>query len=177
MEYKVKGSSLRSKLQFVREKFGDEAEAELRTLFDRKQFPILDSSWYPFELYEAVNRTIVERHLGGDVTRLREVGEFSAEKVLTSVYRFFTTGQDFVGFLKRAESLHQTCYNEGGMRVDVGEDGRSCHILLTAPRFSETDLHIAAGFYSGAGRLLGARDITCRCHHDREGAHFHLTWS
>ncbi len=176
-EYRIKGSSIRCKLDFVRERYGAEAEQALRNRFDRKLFPILDSSWYPFSFYEALVKVIVDEHLGGDMTRLREVGVYSAEKVLTSVYKLFTVGQDFVGFLKRAEALHGTCYNQGGMKVAVAEDRKSCQIHLTAPTFAEADLHIAAGFYAGAGKLLGEHNVSCTFVHNHDGAHFQLRWT
>jgi hypothetical protein len=176
-EYRIKGSSLKTKFEFVRETFGDRAAAELEGHFDRSLFPILDSSWYPFSFNSEVNRILVNTYLDGDVSRMREVGIFSAERVLTTVYKFFTSGRTFIEFMRRAETLHETCYSEGGMKVTVGSDGKSCEIHLRAPYFSQVDMHVAAGFYIGAARLLGESDVTCDTTPEAGGARFVIRWS
>jgi len=176
-DYKIKGSSIRTKFQFVKEKYGDAAEQALQGQFDRSLFPILDSSWYPFSFNEKISLTIVRAHFAGDMSRLREVGAFSATRVLTSVYKFYATAKGFIEFLRRAELLHETCYSKGGMKVDIGGDLKSCDIYLRAPIFSEADMHVAAGFYEGAAAFFGETGITCTCAHEGHGAHFHMAWS
>ena len=89
-EYRVKGSSIRSKFEFVHDRFGEAAERRLKERFrDHGILPVLDSVMYPFAEYDAVNRAIAEEFLDGDLTRLAEVGAYSAQKVLTGVYRAF----------------------------------------------------------------------------------------
>lgn len=178
-EYRVRGSSIRSKFSFVRERFGSAAELQLKEDFasNERLFPILDSSWYPFELYDQINRAIADRFFGGQLSGLVEVGSYSAEKVLTSVYKAFTQGKDFSGFLLRAALLHERFYSQSHMDVILGEDGHSAEILLRdAPTYSEADLHIAAGFYAGAAKLLGLENIRHEHTLMKDGAHFQLRW-
>ena len=178
-EYRVRGSSISSKFEFVRDRFGTEAELQLKEAFaDRERlFPILDSSWYPFELYDEINRAIADRFFDGKFSGLIEVGSYSAEKVLTSVYKAFAEGKDFVGFLLRAALLHERFYSQSQMDVTLGEDGVSAEILLRdAPMYSEADLHIAAGFYAGAAKLLGLSSFRHEYSLTKDGAHFQLRW-
>ena len=175
-DYKIKGSSIRTKFQFVKERFGDAAENALQDKFDRSLLPLLDSSWYPFTFNEQVSQAIVHEHFGGDMSKLRDVGAFSAERVLTSVYKFYGTAKGFIEFLRRAELLHETCYSKGGMRVEIGGDLKSCQIHLRAPVFSEADMQVAAGFYTGAAGFFGEKNVSCACAPENSGAHFNMSW-
>lgn len=178
-EYRVRGSSISSKFKFVRDRFGTEAELQLKEHFKDQErlFPILDSSWYPFEVYDEINRVIADRFFDGEFSGLVEVGSYSAEKVLTSVYKAFAEGKDFPGFLLRAALLHERFYSQSQMDVTLGEDGVSAEVLLRdAPTYSEADLHIAAGFYGGAAKLLGLQGFRHECNLTKDGAHFQLRW-
>lgn len=179
-DYKVKGSTIRSKFKFVRDRFGREAEQKLREdLSDHPDlFPLLDSSWYSFALYDQINRTIAQRFFGGNLEALKEVGAFSAEAALTTVYRAYVANRNYLGFLRRIERLHENLYSEGSMRVKVGDDGTSTEIIqFGAPMYSDADLHVAAGFYEGAGQLFGHDDISCSFSKRASGARFELRWS
>ena len=177
-DYRVKGSSIRSKFEFVHDRFGEAAARALKERFRESGFlPVLDSVMYRFEDYEAVNRAIAEEFFDGDLSRLAEVGAYSARKVLTGVYRAFAAGKDFPGFLRRAAVLHERFYSHGGMEVDLAPDGKSCRIVLEgAPAYSEADLYIAGGFYAGAADLLGVENLDWDLSWDASGARFQLRW-
>ena len=178
-DYRVKGSSIRSKFDFVHDRFGEGAERRLKERFRaRGILPVLDSMMYPFEDYDAVNRAIAEQFFDGDLSRLSEVGTYSAQKVLTGVYRAFAAGKDYPGFLRRAAVLHERFYSHGGMQVELAEDGKGCTIELRgAPTYSESDLYIAGGFYAGAAHLLGVQSLDWEMSWDSSsGARFELRW-
>ncbi|MFQ5350144.1 MAG: hypothetical protein ACE5EG_06865 [Thermoanaerobaculia bacterium] len=177
-DYRVKGSSIRSKFEFVRDRFGEAAARALKERFrQRGILPVLDSKMYPFEDYDVVLRAIAEEFFDGDLSRLAEVGAYSAQQVLTGVYRAFAAGKDFPGFLSRAAVLHERFYSHGGMDVDLEEDGKSCRIVLEgAPTYSESDLYIAGGFYAGAADLLGIKSLDWDLSWDSSGARFQLRW-
>ncbi len=125
-----------------------------------------------------LNRAIADRFYGGELAKLEEVGAYSAGKVLTSVYKAFAAGRDYAGFLRRAAILHERFYNLGKMIVTLGEDGRSAVVhLAEAPAYSEADLYVAAGFYAGAGRLLGLEGFEYELRLEEDGAHFDLRWT
>ncbi|MDH3744735.1 MAG: hypothetical protein OES47_06510 [Acidobacteriota bacterium] len=176
----VKGSSIRSKFDYVRDTFGPRAELELKESFSASDDigSVLDSGLYPFDLYDRVLWAVAERFLDGDVNRLREVGAYSAEKSLTSIYRAFAEGKDFLGFLSRIQLLHQRFYTHGTMAVDIGDGNKSTRITLTgAPTYSDADLQVAAGFYLGVGNLLGLESIRLHFERTDHGAVFDLSWA
>jgi len=130
-DYRVKGSSIRSKFDFVRDRFGEAAEGQLKERFrERGLLPVLDSVMYPFDDYDALNRAIAAEFFDGDLSRLSEAGAYSAQQVLTGVYRAFAAGKDYPGFLRRAAVLHERFYSHGGMDVELADDGKSCQILM-----------------------------------------------
>lgn len=177
--FSVKGSSISSKFAFVRETFGAAAERELReSLRDAADLgTILDSSQYPFDLYDRILVALAERFYDGDLSRLEEVGAYSAQKSLTTIYRAFTQGKDFLGFLSRIGLLHERFYSEGKMEVEVAADRKGARIRLSgAPRYSDADLFVAGGFYLGAGRLLGLEAISYDLARTDQGATFRLEW-
>ena len=179
MVFSVKGSSISSKFDFIRDTFGPAAERELRESLQSETDlgTILDSGQYPFDLYDRILEATAERFYDGDLSRLEEVGAYSAQKSLTTIYRAFTQGKDFLGFLSRIGLLHERFYSEGKMEVEVAPDRRGARIHLSgAPRYSDADLFVAGGFYIGAGKLLGLEEIGYSLARTDQGATFHLKW-
>lgn len=173
----IKGSSILSKMLYLHETFGEEAEARLSSfLAERGLRQVLAGSWYSFELFDQVLRYIADQWLGGDLRRLREVGAFSAEKALTTTYEVYALG-DFTYFLDRISGLHGRFYSEGSLTV-LREEGESrCRLRLHGASFySEPDLEVAAGFYSGAARFLGAQEVQCRFEVAEDEVVFYLSW-
>jgi len=177
-EHKVKGSSIVSKLAFVRERFGEEAEAALtKEMNAAGSALVLESSWYPFELYDRVLRHIAQHHFGGDLARLREVGVFSARHSLRGTYGVFGDIGEYERLLARLPALHGRFYNAGAMRsqVDPGE-GHAVIELYDAPHYSEADLQVAAGFYQGAGEEMGCQDVTVDFEPVGDVIRFEIRW-
>ena len=178
MSYNVKGSSINTKLAYVREHFGEEGEnAILETVENEDLRTILDSSWYPFELYVEVLNVIAKHHFGGNLAGLQEVGRYSAATALRSTYRAFLGRDSYTGFLGRISSLHHMLYSDGKSEIQIGEDGTSCKVVLSGkPTIAEEDLQIALGFYLGCGVLYGHESVRGSFTQvDGEG-HFHLEW-
>jgi hypothetical protein len=176
--YQVKGSNFGTKFAFVRERFGEAAaQALTRDFAPELGVVVLDSAWYPFAVFDRLLTTIAERHLGGDVTRLAELGEFSAQSVLASVYRVYGESKSIGRFLERLASLHGRFYNQGKMTVETGAEGTSATIELSgAPSYSAADLHVARGFYLGAVKHFGFPNATCRMRAAVDRAMFDLKW-
>ena len=176
-ELKVKGSTILSKVLFVRERFGAEAERDLLAFVARyEERQVLDGSWYPFALYEGVLGRIADVHYGGDLERLREVGEDSAHQALTGTYQVY--GQmGLAQFLNRIGALHNRFYSQGDIEATMDEDAGSCTIrMFGAPFYREVDLQVAAGFYVGAARELGLDRVRCRFQAVGDEIRFHLQW-
>jgi hypothetical protein len=177
-EYKVKGSTLLSKIKFVHDQLGVEAEKRLLSELSAQEFPpIFESGWVPFKRYEELLGIIVELFLDGDVRRLVEVGEYSARNAFGSTYKSWIHNKDIIGFLKWIDRLHRTLYSHGHIEVVIAEGERGCKILHRGkPRYCEADLYVALGFYQGATRLLGHRSTSGTYEHDPEGVTFTITW-
>jgi hypothetical protein len=153
----IKGSSLRTKLDYASQRFGEQASASLdsylvETLGDR---PVLDADWYPFAVYDGLLRLLVRRCLGGDMTRLQEVGHYSAESALGSVYESYARGGRFGAFVDRLPMLHQRLYTVSRLVVQAKEDAACVLETVDMPCISEADTNVSCGFFVGAARLLG----------------------
>lgn len=178
-DLQVKGTSIRSKLAYVREHFGEAAERALSDdLAAAGVRQVLDSSWYPFDLFERLLRTIAERHFNGELTRLQEIGRYSAEHALTTTYAFYGHQQDFDPFVRRLPTLHGRFYSRGTLEVEHRPQAASCAIRLRgAGRYADADLYVAQGFYIGAAARLGLRDPRCPFQRVDDGVDFTLAWT
>jgi len=176
-DYQIKGSSIQSKLDYVREVLGKEQEEEVRDMLRQRGIVLLlQSSWYPAEVYEDLNLFLAEEFFGGNIERLLEVGEFSARRALKSTYKAYLEGGDFARFLQRISSFHERFFSEGTMEVRPGVG--SCEILLSgARRYPQPDVQIARGFYSGAARCFGLENVSCSAAPNADGMRFLLTWT
>ena len=175
-EFSIKGSSLRSKLEYVRKVHGPAAEAELKEWLRTKGVVLLlVSDWYPHGIYTELNEAIAERFLDKDLRRLQEVGVFSANQALSTTYKAYVEKGDFEGFLRRLASLHGRFFDQGAMDVRIAEN--SCEILLTgAPVYPEADMQVAMGFYIGAARRFGFEQALCQLRRGQDSASFLLRW-
>ncbi len=177
--YQVKGSTVRSKFDFVHETFGGSARASLEERFaNRDLLPILVSGWYDFDLYIEVLEAIAEAHFDGDLKALEAIGAYSAETSLRTVYAAFVRQAGFVEFLRGMSRLHHMFYNAGEIAVEVDVGDRVATILhRDKPRVAKADLYIAAGFYRKAAEVHeGSGGATCDFVQDDDGAHFTVRW-
>ncbi len=161
--YSVKGSSIRMRFEFVGSRFGPEAEATMRRRFrnHRELEALLDVNWIPFPLGDDVSQYIARVYFGGDLTRLREVGQFSAERGLQTIYKVWVRGKTFVEFLQQMPENYKTLYNAGDLTVAVGEDQTSVILSFrNAPQYSQAELHTMTGFFIGAAKVMGLPSVT-----------------
>ncbi len=176
--YSVKGSSLKSKLAFVESRFGNSELEKLEAQLKEEGFPTLfDSGWYPFDRFVRLLRIITDNHFSGNTSRLTEVGEYSAQESLGKTYRTFVNSKSFIGFLKNVDRLHHMLYNEGKSEIFIDDDENGCRIVQSGKsQIAEEDLQVALGFYCGAGRLHGIRNIQGRFTIKPDGADYILSW-
>ena len=162
-EYSVKGSTIRMKFEFARDRFGAEAEATMRSRFrHRKELAaLLDVSWIPFSVCEEINQYIARAHFGGDLTGLRQLGAFAADRGLNSIYKIWVSGKTFLNFLPQMSQYHKTMYSAGDLNVMIGEDQTSAILSFrNAPQYSQAELHTATGFFVGSAKVMGISDVT-----------------
>lgn len=175
--YWVKGGSIASKLDFLRDELGPEAESGLQDFLDQRGAPqILEASWYPFQLYDEVLRYLVEEHFGGDVAKLRRVGRYSARRSLTGTYSVYVRPGGFPAFLERSASFHGRYYSAGSLELaEASDDGRHFRLVQKdAPIYTRPDLEVACGFYCEAAEMMGLSDVRCEWEYTDDGVAFEL---
>ncbi len=173
----VKGGSFRTKLEYVRDTFGSDEEKKLvQLLKDLDICPILEANWYGFDLFDKVLCFIADEFLDGDLSRLEEIGRYSAHRALTGVYQSFKQA-DFTDFLqRRMPTLHSRFYNGGRLEVPQITE-RGCRIHIISSTLRESDLYVASGFYQGAAEIMGHRQVSCKFEIRADRAQFLLLWS
>ena len=177
-DLQVKGSTIRSKIAFVRERFGADAARELGDFLASKgHFQVLEGGWYDFDVYNDLLVHLAEEHYGGDLARLVEVGQYSAEVALTTTYDVFAGRGDFVQFLQRISVLHGRFYSRGELSVELSSEPGKCTLSLHgAAPYSEPDIQIARGFYTGAANLMGLKNVQGEFEIFPEKVQFQVTW-
>ena len=177
--YQVKGSSIRSKLDYTETVLGADAASALESwLRERGLWPVLEATWYPFEDYDAVLQFMVERFFDGDAKRLYDVGRFSGRRALTTTYDVFRR-QEFRDFHAKLPILHSRHYSHGQVIAPLlQDDADRCPIrLVGAPTYPDTDLYVSAGFYASAAQLMGCDDVRCAFERIGDEARLLLTWA
>ncbi len=169
---KVKGTSFKSALSFVKQKFGEDKlalvlaglETSDRALLSKT---ILVSDWYPFRLYGNF-LTALDKTLGkGDGKLSRECGRFDAEFDLNTVYKAFykmTSPQFIIG---NAPLVWKAYFNAGRVEIDKhGTQGINFRIRDTdeyAPMVCrEMEGWLERTVELSGGRQVVAKEIHCR---------------
>jgi len=124
----LKGVSFRTTIGFVKAKAGDEGvqkvfeklPEEIRSSLSRT---ILSTEFYPFDWLVALQGAAVDVVGGDRRTTLRDLGRFSCESALTSVYKiFFKLGSpDYI--IKKATQVYGT-YFKGGGEIHIIDDSK-----------------------------------------------------
>lgn len=157
---KVKGSKLGSKLVFVREKFGAAAAEKVLGAMapaDRAELAnIIDLKWYPFELYDALLRTIVSVH-GNDERLLDEIGRHSADHQLSNIYSAYKR-DELLRMLKNMVPMHSHMNDPGRMEVSASGSATFA-IIVTEPKSTMAACRVSRAFYQRVAELAGARNV------------------
>lgn len=174
-KYWVKGGSINSKRAYLEERVGPDAARRLDAFLTEHGAPqVLEASWYPFQLYDDVLRLVAREFLDGDLTRLRDVGRFSARQSLTGTYSVFVRPGGFRSFLERSATFHSRYYSAGSLQlVAASDDGKSFELAQDgAPIYTQPDLEIASGFYCEAAEMMGLSGVTCDYDYTDTGVRF-----
>lgn len=178
-ELKIKGSTLRSKLLFAHHRCGDSVRSGLETdLRSHGIDPILDHEWYAYGVFDGLLRRLAELCLDGELPRLREVGQFSAEMALETTFDPNPeSGTAFLRFLHRIRILHRRFYSAGRVDFSFDELQRRCQIQVSGAPLSEADRQVAAGFYLRTAELMGIPEPDCRIEADEQAVRFLIRWA
>ena len=156
----VKGSVLRSRLDFVREQGGEDAlERVIESLSaeDQKALRnVVPVAWLPFEVGKHLDDAIVQVLGGGSLAYFERLGEASAEKNLGTVHSAFLAPGDPHAFLAKAPQIYRMYYQVG--RREYEKTGEKAGVLTTyeAETFSKADCLTGIGWYKKALEMCGA---------------------
>jgi|SoiMetStandDraft_2_1073263.scaffolds.fasta_scaffold417667_1 hypothetical protein len=160
---RIKGTMLRTRLEFVRERYGPEAPPSVLGALSAEERRLVQSalpgSWLPFSLLSHIDQEIVRRFGDGNAEVCREIGAFSAHRTLVTVYRVFVEQAegDPQRLMEGMSTLHATFYDWGSMRAtSAGE--RLCRVESDYQGgATRANCLTAVGFYGEALRQLAVR--------------------
>ena len=118
----VKGSALSSRVLWVRLHHGgvgldrvlSQCSPELKGFVDAG---IAKSRWYPFERFVELN-VVIDRLFGaGDLALVKQLGRYSADANLTTIYRLFFKVGTTQWILGRGARLWNAHYDSGALEV------------------------------------------------------------
>jgi uncharacterized protein (TIGR02265 family) len=168
----IKGSILESRLQFVKERFGEQAvERVISSLPATDQAPLRNpinkDGWYHFQIAQKLDDAIVQVIGKGDARLFEEMGAASAQQNLSGTQKFYLDLGNPQGFMLRAPLIYHVYYDKGWR--DYKPTGPTTGVMTTyeAETYSAADCMTVMGWYKQALRMCGANDAviveeTCR---------------
>jgi uncharacterized protein (TIGR02265 family) len=181
----IKGVMLKSRLKYVRTKYGEDALKNLLDSLDPDLKAtltgrIIATQWYPFQTINDLDSTICEQLARGRDKAYLEMGAFSADNQFTTAYRGYLQSGNPHTILKKSSTMFSRFYKPGSMDyLSTGE--KSC--LLVIKNFISTTQNCltAVGFFKRAIELSGGKkvkieEVKCTARGD-DVCEFQVTWS
>ncbi|MFQ5669116.1 MAG: TIGR02265 family protein [Acidobacteriota bacterium] len=182
----VKGSVLRSRLDFVVDHFGESGFQRLLDALpeaDRKLIKsgLLSAQWYPFELGESIDSVVMEVLGKNSPETFRELGARSADFNLKGVHQVFVHDRDPHGLLKRAPAIYKLYYDTGHRTYEKTGDTSCRLVTYESESFSAPDCLTVIGWHERAILICGGLDPRvehprCRARGD-EVCEYLLSWT
>jgi hypothetical protein len=172
----VKGSAITSRIRYVRDHHGEEGYRLLMDALPREgrdliRQRILPHAWVPYELFIQVNIEADRLFGRGDLGLCYEMGRFSAELNLPTLYRLFYRLGTPMFIFRKASQLWNVHYDSG--RMTAYEDGpgvvRLCMEEFETPHRAHclSVLGWAAKSIELSGAtVIEAEEKRCRVHAD-----------
>ncbi len=180
---RVKGAMVRAHLQFVRDRLGEETLARtiatLSAPVAEEVDGILVSTWCKFESLVALDLAIA-RVTGRDARELmRELGRYSAQINLSTLYRAFHR-DDIHEFLRHSATLHRQFQDFGVCAYQQLNDTSGRVTIREAACFSPTYCASEAGYLEQViaihgGTSASVSESACQCAND-DHCSFELRW-
>jgi predicted hydrocarbon binding protein len=180
---RVKGAMVRAHLQFVRDQLGEPALAltlkALPPAVATEVQGILASTWCKFESLVVLDRTIA-RVAGRDERELmRELGRYSAQINLSTIYRAFHR-DDIHEFFRNSATLHRQFQDFGDCEYENVGEGHGRISVRNAVCFSPAYCSSEAGYLeqviaTHGGTSASVTESVCQCAND-DRCTFELRW-
>ena len=160
---KIKGSIIKSRLEFVRNECGDDGVRKIMDSLSEEDQKILGRlvavAWVDFEIGKRLDEAIVKA-LGGGSTRFFErLGEASAELNLTTLHSAFLAPGNPQAFLAKAPQIYRLYYDVGWREYEPKGEREGVLITHDAETFSKTDCLTVVGWYRKALEMCGAKAV------------------
>lgn len=180
---RVKGAMVRAHLQFVRDRLGDAAmtrtlEAMPAAVAAEVQ-GVLTGTWCAFESLVLLDRAIARASGRDERELMRELGRYSAQINLSTVYRAFHR-DDIHEFFRHSATLHRQFQDFGTCEyVPLGEGhGRiSVHdAVCFSPAYCGSEVgYLEQVIATHGGTAATVTETGCRCMND-DRCTFELRW-
>jgi hypothetical protein len=165
MAMQVKGSSVVSSRDFVKEKFGDTGfKRFLETLPEASKKiytgAILSSEWYSLQdALHGPTKVICDTFYRGDPKGAWEMGNYSAEKGLRGIYKFFIKlgSPEFIA--QKASTILPTYYKPCRMSADIIDKNKASVKINEFAEISPLIEHRVHGWISKALELTGRKGL------------------
>ena len=162
----IKGSTLKLRTQFVRERWGEAAlEKVLATLSPQdadsvmKSLPVL---WYPLSLNAHLDQTICHVLGNGNERIYEEMGAYSADAFARQIYSTYFEETKPQQFLDLTVELYKNYYKNAGQRRNVVSAPGRCDMYIEGCREAyRPNCASNVGFIRRSLVLLGARGVRC----------------
>lgn len=158
----VKGGAIKSRLEFVRERGGEEAvQRVLARLSPADQDVcgrVMTGMWYPFDLNARLDEAVAkETGIGEQVFLL--MGEKSATHNLGAAHRAFIADRDPHGLLRRTAQIYQMYYDTGRRTYEKVSDRKALLTTWESETFSKHDCLTIVGWHRKAIEMCGGSNV------------------
>ena len=162
-DQKIKGSILKSRLEFVRNEYGEEGLSKIMDSLPEEDQKILGRlvavAWVDFEVGKRLDDAIVKA-LGGGSTRFFErLGEASADVNLGTMHSAFLAPGDPQAFLAKAPQIYRLYYDVGRREYESVGEREGVLTTYDAETYSKPDCLTVVGWYRKALELCGAKNV------------------
>jgi predicted hydrocarbon binding protein len=163
-QMQVRGSVLKARKLFTEEHFGSGAwDRILDTLPESDRTVLwgilLPAGWFPFEISEHLDRTIVDVLGKGDPKVFEDIGRKSARENLSGIHKAFLAAGNPQAFLAQTKTIYQFYYNTGTREYVPTEPQSGVLTTADAETFSVADCLTVVGWHKEALEMCGAKNV------------------
>ncbi len=181
MSTKIKGSSIKARLEHLKSKYGEKTlDSVLDRLNDEDQKQlrgiVIAISQYPIELNARLDEAIAkELDPHNEISVYRELGKASAEANLNSIHKTFIQGNDPHDVLRRYPSVRKQYYSDGTAEYQKTDEKRG-ELKLQDATFTLQDDESTAGYFERGIELMGGKNVEVRVVSTSNTCTYYFSW-
>ena len=180
---RVKGAMVRAHMQFVRDQLGEEMLTRtlqaLPPAVAAEVQGILASTWCKFESLITLDRTIARVAGREELQLMHELGRYSAQINLSTIYRAFHR-DDIHEFFRNSATLHRQFQDFGTCEYENAGEGHARISIRNATCYSPAYCASEAGYLeqviaTHGGTSASVTESACQCAND-DRCTFEMRW-